>query len=365
MKQYDILLVDDQPQELQILFKYLSEIPMNLNIMIANNGESAYEIANNHIPSLIITDWEMPVMNGIELIKKLKQNIITADIPVIMCTGKMLTSEHLEEALLAGAVDYVRKPVDNIELRARVGAMLRLSDSYNEIKKLNEIKDKLFTVISHDLRGPVGNAKSSLEIILQYYYENKPPNISLLEMAFKNLNATFILLDNLLNWGRSQHNILDIVPKFCSLSEVVTEILLLYRYDIERKNLNIENKLSLKDTVYADNGHLTLILRNLIANALKFTPLNGSITVSATSDIRKNICYITIKDSGVGISEEVKKTLFQKNSFYSTYGTDYEKGTGLGLKLCYDFVIANKGTISVESKENEGSSFIIGLPLLP
>ncbi len=133
-----ILIVDDQLEHLDAIIDIIEETGNNYRVLQAFDGTTALKIAEKEIPDLIITDWEMPVMNGIEFIKQLKSNIITLDIPIIMCTGVMTTSGNLATALNAGAVDYIRKPVDKIELPARINSMLKLSDSYKKIKKQKE-----------------------------------------------------------------------------------------------------------------------------------------------------------------------------------------------------------------------------------
>ena len=163
MKVNKILIVDDEPSNLAAMVDIFMKAGSMYEIFQSLTAKMAIEIAQKRLPDLIITDWEMPVKNGIEMIKELKQDSLTCDIPIIMCTGVMISSEHLQTALDAGAVDYIRKPVDEIELMARVRSMLVLSNSFKEIKALNSLKDKIFTIIGHDLRGPVGNIKSMVE----------------------------------------------------------------------------------------------------------------------------------------------------------------------------------------------------------
>jgi PAS domain S-box-containing protein len=135
MKSYKILIVDDEPENIKAIRNCIAESDELYTLYQALNGELALKIATIEIPDLIITDWEMPGMDGIELIKKLKQDEITSEIPVIMCTGVMTSSENLFAALRAGAVDYIRKPIDKIELIARVKSMLELSNSRKVLKE--------------------------------------------------------------------------------------------------------------------------------------------------------------------------------------------------------------------------------------
>ena len=154
MSKHQILIVDDDNQNLQLLYTYLSLIDPSFNIVKTNRSKKALKLAKSRQPDLIITDWEMPALNGLELLKELKTDNETKDIPVIMLTGIMLASENLKLAFDAGAVDFISKPVRKNELSARVTSVLKLSDSYKEIKKLNDEKDKFLGIIMDDLPGP-------------------------------------------------------------------------------------------------------------------------------------------------------------------------------------------------------------------
>ncbi len=133
-KKKSILIVDDKLENIQTIIDCISNLQQDFNIFRASNGLSAIEISTNKIPDIIITDWDMPQMNGIELVKILKSNRLTADIPVIMCTGVMLTSENLRTALEAGALDYIRKPIDKVELESRLSSALRFNDALKTLK---------------------------------------------------------------------------------------------------------------------------------------------------------------------------------------------------------------------------------------
>lgn len=136
--EYKILIVDDEPDFIEVMASIIENAEVPYEILNAVNGETACRIAATQLPDLIITDWEMPFMSGIELIERLRKNQSTAKIPVIMCTGMMTSSENLKIALDAGAVDFIRKPIDAIELLARIRSMLVLIDSFAKIRKQRE-----------------------------------------------------------------------------------------------------------------------------------------------------------------------------------------------------------------------------------
>ncbi len=139
MKIYTILIADDKIENLQIIEAALLETNIEHKLIMVVNGKMLVDFAEKRIPDLIITDWEMPEMDGIEAVKELKRRDTTKNIPVIMCTGKMTDSDHLKTALDAGAIDYIRHPIDRVELQARVTSMLKLSDYYRTIKEQNTI----------------------------------------------------------------------------------------------------------------------------------------------------------------------------------------------------------------------------------
>lgn len=173
MSQYTILVADDEKMNLQTILLYLKESGKNYKILSANNGEVACKVAESKLPDLVVIDWQMPVMSGIEAIRKLKSQDETKDIPIIMATGAMTSPENLQTALDAGAIDYIRKPIDKIELIARVQSALALSDSYKKIKEQNQqIKEK-----NHDITSSIVYARRIQYSIL--------PDKSLLDSAVK------------------------------------------------------------------------------------------------------------------------------------------------------------------------------------
>jgi two-component system sensor histidine kinase/response regulator len=360
MKNYKILIVDDVPDNIKSIVDCFDESEEPYILYQALDGETAEAIAIMEKPDLIITDWEMPGMSGIELIKSLKSDPGTAEIPVIMCTGVMTTSQNLKTALLAGAVDYIRKPVDKIELSARVQATLRLAESYKEIKKLNQTKSKIFSIIAHDLKGPVGTVRFIIDTFLERNY-TEAAFTEFLNSINSTIGATYNLLENLLLWANSQRNHFVVKPKRLKLSLIVNNTILLMSDMAKRKSIMILNGLNEEDQAVADENMVTTIIRNLLSNAIKVTLRDGRINIDATN--LEDYIRIDVSDTGVGIDPETKGKLLVKEEILTKYGTDEEKGTGLGLQLCKDFVYLNGGQIWVESELGKGSTFSFTLPL--
>jgi signal transduction histidine kinase len=235
----------------------------------------------------------------------------------------------------------------------------RIGQSNEALEKSNIVKDRLLSIISHDLRSPM----SSLHVLLNLFNANNIARKDLVDFIGKLLSRvenTTIMLENLLHWSQSQLNRIE--PIFCktNIQEIIDNSISFYRMQAEQKRISIANPSKLPVFVTADVEMLKIVLRNLISNALKFTFEGGSITLNA--DRRDREVVVSVKDTGVGISRENQDKMFANVNF-TTPGTDKEKGTGLGLLLCKDFVEHNRGKLWVESKEGEGATFYFSIPL--
>ncbi|HXI00224.1 MAG TPA: ATP-binding protein [Sphingobacteriaceae bacterium] len=228
----------------------------------------------------------------------------------------------------------------------------------DNVEQLNAIKDKLFSVIAHDLRSPFASMKTMMDM-----YDDGMISKDDVDYFFKELRrdigSNALLLDNLLIWAKSQLHGFKIQPKAVAMEKVVDEISYYYKKNLENKEIEIVNKLNDNCIVHADHEMVKSIIRNLVGNAIKFTPRNGSITVSYL--IKDDQVHIAVTDSGIGIPEDKKEKLFQ-DTFFTTQGLSNEKGTGLGLQICKEFVEKNNGRIWVESETDKGSSFWFTLP---
>lgn len=302
-KEHVILIVDDEPDNLTEIVEILESEEPHYELLQAFGGEKALEITRERIPDLVVADWEMPGMDGIDLIKAIKSDSSISDIPVIMFTGVMTSSQNLDTALKSGAADYIRKPIDVIELRARVRSMLELSDSYKEIKELQAHKDKIYAIIAHDLRGSIGSVKTLIEFLLEEDYTQEPETLkTFLKNTETSISNSYSLLENLLVWAQNQLGTLDLVKESLNLKEMVATNFSLYQEQARPKNINLINNVSEDTYVYADRNTVMAIIRNLISNAIKFNEEEGSVTVDAYS--KGNNVKITINDTGIGIDDE-------------------------------------------------------------
>ncbi|MEX1187999.1 MAG: ATP-binding protein [Bacteroidia bacterium] len=236
-----------------------------------------------------------------------------------------------------------------------------LKESEALLKELNATKDKLFSVIAHDLRNPIHHILGFSELLIKKV-RNFGDEESETYLSFINSSAnnTYILLENLLSWAKSETNQIYFKPEKIIFSEIILEIIKLEKSLANTKNISLDYFSIEEIEVYADANILNTILRNLISNAIKFTGYGGHIRVFAIT--KQDHVEITISDDGIGMNKERLKELFTISSNSTTIGTANEKGTGLGLVLCKEFVEKHNGEIWVESEEGKGSDFKFTLP---
>ncbi len=227
-----------------------------------------------------------------------------------------------------------------------------------ELTQLNTVKDKFLSIISHDLRSPLNSLHVTLDLIKDNELSMDEIKTITTELSRK-LDNTQGLMDNILHWAMLQSQGFNIRKQNTHLKPLVEDCKKIID-GFEEKNILFHNHIELEMHVFADADMLKLIVRNLFANAVKFSRHGGEISILAY--LKDDLVEISVEDTGVGISPENQKKLFNPESNYSTYGTSQEKGTGLGLILCKEFVQQNGGEIRVESKEGEGSKFIFTLP---
>ncbi len=229
----------------------------------------------------------------------------------------------------------------------------------DKVEHLNQIKDKLFSVISHDLRSPFASLKNMMDLYEEGMISKDDVDFFFKEIR-KDIGSNSMLLDNLLIWSKSQLEGFSVNPQAIALRRLFEEVIYLNLKKITNKDLRVRLEIPAEFIASADYEMTKSIVRNLLGNAIKFTPRTGVITITAVR--RDGRFEVAVSDAGVGMSEEQKKQLF-KDHFVTTYGLEKEKGTGLGLQICKEFVEKNDGQIWVRSKPGEGSTFYFTLPV--
>jgi len=259
------------------------------------------------------------------------------------------------------------------EFESTLGIFLDITDRKNienalkknesELKALNNTKDKLFSIIAHDLRGPVGTSADLLEVLIENYQNfNSDEQLKMLDILKNSAKSTYSLLETLLNWAIIQTGNLVFKPELFNLTKCIDHTVKNLVPTALTKNITLQFKSDKDIFSYADQNMIQTVIRNLIGNAIKYTFRGGSIELKVVN--KGSRTEISISDNGVGMDEKTKQNLFVQTIPSSKYGTDNEKGTGLGLILCKEFIDKHGGHISVESEPGKGSCFVVDIPMV-
>jgi len=237
----------------------------------------------------------------------------------------------------------------------------RLQESEHNLKAANATKDKFFSIIAHDLSSPFNAIIGFSNLLLQNHAEyGVQQRENLIKLISESSKSTLDLLENLLKWARTQTGEIKFNPNLFTLEEIILVTFEQVKEIAYQKNIQLAYDVDKKILVKADEAMLETVLRNLLSNAIKFTPKNGNIEVIATE--KDESLTVSVKDNGMGIKKEKLKTLFTSVENESTRGTENEKGHGLGLILCKEFIEKHGGIIFVESEEGAGSTFSFIIP---
>lgn len=265
--------------------------------------------------------------------------------------------------IVIGSIGYllILKEADEQKIAERNA---RIEADNIKLQGLLTKKDKFFSIIAHDLKSPIG-ALIQLGYILQKTHTNIPvkDREKIIETISDSAKKTYNLLENLLLWSRTETGRLVPHPSRLNLRELMEETLELLKHNAEQKKISVAHKIEDTATVFADRNMISTVFRNIVSNAIKYVHQGGNISITSAIDTADKNAVISICDDGVGIDPKVIKKLFELDNNYSTKGTKNESGTGLGLKLCKEFVFKNGGTIKVYSEIGGGSTFQITLPL--
>ncbi len=365
--EYKILIVDDVMSNVLLLKVLLTN--EKFAIATASNGRQALEQVDKENPDLVLLDVMMPDMSGFEVAQHLKANPKTAEIPIIFLTALNSTTD-IVKGFQVGANDFISKPFNKEELIIRVTHQISLVaakriilNKTEELQRTIAGRDKLYSVIAHDLRSPMGSIKMVLNMLIL----NLPPEkigaemYELLTMANQTTEDVFSLLDNLLKWTKSQIGKLNVVYQDIDVVEVVDGVIDIFNMVAGLKKITIREEKPEKLGVFADIDMLKTVVRNLISNAIKFSNEGSEVLVKLEE--KDGMAVVSVQDYGCGIDEEGQKKLLHTDTHFSTFGTNNEEGSGLGLLLCQDFVVKNGGKLWFASKKGEGSIFSFSVPL--
>jgi two-component system sensor histidine kinase/response regulator len=351
-----ILVVDDEPVNIFLLESILTE--EEYQVITASNGYEALSIINETSIDAILLDIMMPEISGIEVLEKIKKNERIKDIPVIIISAKTEALD-VKVALEKGAIDYIKKPIDSMEMLARLQTALNLKHKEDSLKQLLAFKDQVISFVSHNLRSPINNiiGYSTLLYNLEETDEQKRRFIS---QILENSERMYEFVNKLLNKAYLESGKITLKTKEIPVKRLIDRSVMPYCRKLEEKNLEI--KINISDDIYiiADETLLLEVFNNLIENSIKYTPETGSIKISVYKEINRVI--VEISDTGIGINKENIPGLFQAFNNHFTQGTLGEKGTGFGLSICKKIVDLHGFDIDVDSEKDKGTVFKVIIP---
>ena len=302
------------------------------------------QIVNAHV---IRTQKWLLFFSGVFLV------VVLSLLVVIMLSSRRIKAINSE---LTQKNDEIIRQKDTIQQKVTA-----LDEKNKELESIDTIKNKLISVIAHDLKNPFNSITGYSELLFTDYEGYTPQEVSMfLGIIHDNAIKGNMLLDNLLQWSRLQTRTIQYLPVVHIMYKLVEDELFFLQHKAKEKGVVLSNEMPPDLEVFGDSNMLKTVIRNLISNALKFTPQGGSVTIKAKPE--DNSVIVSVADTGEGIEPHVKEKLFTGEVGVTTTSESGEKGTGLGLMLCKDFVLKHKGEIWVESKPGEGASFFFRLP---
>lgn len=363
-----VLFVDDTEDNLDLLEFALKKKPITM--YRASSGKECLAVAEEQLPDMIVLDIQMPEMDGFETLRRLRANPVTSKIPVIFLTAIKRDPQSIAEGILPGAEEYLTKPIDSGELFARVRSIYRVMAVQRE---LEAVKSQFMAMLVHDLRTPLTIVISSIDYILRHYSNGKPldsDSVKLMETVLASTRGMSNLVNDLLDLSKYQAGQMMLVKQTITIHEMIEESLQPFLLQFNKKNIQLHTEIEPDlPRVEADSGKIVQLMTNLLSNAMKFTPDNGSVFIKVEKDRSAEqtmeMIKVSVADSGVGIKPDEIQLLFEQYRQVSSASKTKEKGTGLGLVICKLIVQAHGGTIGVTSEVNKGTTFTFTLPAQP
>ena len=356
MKTPIIFVVDDEPDNFDVIEALLSD--EDYLLFYAASGEEALQTIDSVQPDVILLDVMMPGLNGIETCQRLKTDIKWQHLPIIMVTA-LKSKADLARCLDAGADDFISKPINSVELRARVKAMLRIKQQYDKLQNLLQLRQDMVEMVVHDLRNPLQGIVLGVELLNHPKYP-KEKHSQMLGIINESVQSLQVLVDDLLKIALIESDKLSLNYTEFDICELLQTVVSKLEVIAAQKNQTIAIQLPSKQTncfVSLDQTLLYRTLDNLISNAIKFSPENSQITASLARELG-NI-KIQVADCGPGIPVEWRQKIFEKYEVGNVM--DHISQIGLGLAFCKIIVEAHNGRIKIKDNHPKGTIFEIDL----
>lgn len=364
IKKQSVLVIDDEPDNFDVIETFLSVCPTPgeenqiYELHYAASGKEALSSLDVYNPDLILLDVMMPDIDGIEVCRQIKAISKWKAVPIIMVTA-LNSKSDLAYCLSAGADDFISKPVNAIELRARVQSMLRIKNQYDDLQNLLKLREDMVKMLVHDLRNPIQNISLGLELLgsIEYSREKQKQKLSRIYTSIQTLQ---LLIDDVLKMALIESGNFCLNRKEIKLKGLVQSAVANFEAIANQKSQTLITQFSegSEQKFFVDVPLLNRVLDNLLSNAIKFSPSNSEIIVNVEY-FPSGVAKVQIIDSGPGVPEALQQKIFEK----------YEVGTllpnvsqiGLGLAFCKMVVEAHDGAICVNNNHPTGAIFEITL----
>ncbi|HTI71672.1 MAG TPA: hybrid sensor histidine kinase/response regulator [Candidatus Limnocylindria bacterium] len=353
-----LLIVDDQPANVQMIGSMLAQL--GVEIIPATDGPTALKRMQLRPPDLVLLDLMMPDMDGFEVCRRIREQPVFADIPIIFLSAADEKS-LVVRALEAGGVDYITKPFNQAELLLRVRTHLTLKATRDRLRQLAEDKDELLGILAHDLRNAIGSVHMTAQVLSRKAGQIADPRLQTLSDNIHGATSrTLAFLKEFLA-NAAADRVMTLRREPVSLRDLAVQLLKQHQEAAQRKNLSLELEAG-PDEVLADADPTALrqVVDNLLSNAIKFSPIGKKIRVTIRSN--GGSTDLIVKDEGPGFTPEDKEKMFFRYRRLSARPTDGEPSTGLGLSIVKRLVDAMQGEIICDSTPGSGTVFIVRLP---
>lgn len=357
-----IMVVDDQPQNLKLVRELLT-IAMRYKVIEAQSGEQALTLLSQTTPDLVLLDVMMPELDGVATCKRIKENPVLADIPIIFLSAAD-DKNLIVQALESGGVDYVTKPFSRAELLTRVRTHLALKSARDSLKSLAEDKDELLGILTHDLKNHLGGMQMSAQL-MHDRLTRQPVDAKINQLVDNILLDTAQMLAFVKEFlaNSMAERTLQFTSEPVNLAQAAAQTIRQYQVTAERKEIQFVSELDIHPScmVSADPTAVKQILDNLISNAIKFSYPQKSIHITV-KPLNGDFVECSISDQGPGFTPEDKSQMFRRYARLSARPTAGEPSTGLGLSIVKRLIEAMNGRLLLDSLPGEGATFIIRLP---